>query len=428
MAKYLLILYSYVGGIAFGLSFYYFPLLKKKGIYNPAFALTLAVCYAVIDILGTISLFFMGEDVVLDETVLVFKQLILWGVMWLLCKIFLPKIDNRRLRKTSIHTNYHKWAVWTVVYCCIYPFIIFLLVGIPDFTNFESAVTLLLAVLFIALGARMVYVLINRYEEIKTEAERTLEELETHKAPIVFLRSFLLDKKPIKGRTFDEYICANFAMSRQPIISLSDPDDFLPTGGSIKIQSTDDDWEKAINTLLATCRAVVFFEGKSDSLLVEMGKIRALNIPHDKIFIATPPQRYRVAAWCESNGRKYVLNYVWSNFAKSMEESAGIHGLPEKDPGECKIFTVDKKWNCSNEPVIKKDMEFFEYIMQQTIHYEESKCDYSKLASKLREYELTLLLSNAENNKLKKAVVCVVALSLVLSPLVVFLSLLLSKS
>ena len=160
-----------------------------------AFALTLAVCYAVIDILGTISLFFMGEDVVLDETVLVFKQLILWGVMWLLCKIFLPKIDNRRLRKTSIHTNYHKWAVWTVVYCCIYPFIIFLLVGIPDFTNFESAVTLLLAVLFIALGARMVYVLINRYEEIKTEAERTLEELETHKAPIVFLRSFLLDKK-----------------------------------------------------------------------------------------------------------------------------------------------------------------------------------------------------------------------------------------
>ena len=123
-----------------------------------------------------------------------------------------------------------------------------------------------------------------------------------------------------------------------------------------------------------------------------------------------------------------MLNYVWSHFAKALEESAGIHGLPDMDPGECKIYTVDENWNCSKEPVTKKDTEFFEYIMRGTLQYEESKCDYSGLAAKLRDYELTLSISDAENNKQKKAIACVLALSLLLLPLVVYLSVFLSES
>ena len=415
----------------FGLLFFFLSdksIVKKKGIYDPVYYMMIAIIYAAADWLLSFLVFelFFADD--WGDTNYLYAQvirLLLVPVFYFLCKWLLPKIDNRQIRKTSTTTNYHRWAIAMVAFVIADTALGYVMkryvYGFWYGNSTDSMLGTAAVIVMAGLIAYRVYVRMNRYEVIKGLADRTIQDLETQRAPIIFLRSFVLDKNPIFGKTFDEYICSSFAMHMQPIISLSDPDDFLPTGGSIKIQSRDSDWENAVNTLLVHCRALVFFEGRSESLKTEMTKIRHFNIDHEKVFVATPPQRYRKAAWNKERGAsdKYVLNRIWQDFSKSLELVGGLHHLPDTDPGECKIFTFDSNWSASKAEK-KTGTEFFDYILKKTVKYEETKCDYKSLAAMLRDNELTMGITDLENRKIKRAIVIIALLTLVMTIILLF--------
>lgn len=401
--------------------------IKKKGIYNPAYYMMISIIYAIADLWLSFLIFeYFFADGWGDSDYFwaqFSRTFILLPLVYMLCRLLLPKINNRQIRKTSNSTNYHLWAIAMVIFVMADATLGYVIkrymYGFWYGNSIDSSMATAAVFIFAGIIAYRVYVHVNRYEVIKGLASRTIEELETQRAPIIFLRSFLLDKNPIAGKTFDEYICTSFAMHMQPIISLSDPDDFLPTGGSIKIQSRDDEWENAINTLLNHCRALVFFEGKTESLKTEMSKIQQFNIPHDKVFVATPPQRYRKAAWNKGHAasNKYVLNRIWQGFVKSLEQIGGMHHLPETDPGECSIFTFDSNW-MATQPVKKTGTNFFDYILKKTVKYEEAKCDYKTLATMLRDHELTIEITDTENKKIKRAILAIALLTFML-PIVI---------
>lgn len=401
----------------------YIAVFKRKGIYNPSYGMTIAIVYAILDIVISVVIYkWFYNDYWTDSDFILAQmgRLILpFLVVLVSLHIFLPKIDNRHLRKTFNSIDYHKMglamAAFVIVCVSVEYWLKRFVYGMWYGEESASLIATLAVVSSTLWIAWSMYISLNRYELIKDASERTLSALTTRHAPIVFLRSFALDKPQKKGMTFDEYICSTFALNSQPIISLSDPDDFLPTGGSIKIQSMDEEWENAINTLLMECRAVVIFEGKSESLKTEMGKIQQFHIPHDKVFVATPPQKYRLAAWNEGQitEKKHTLNFIWSNFVKALEVYGGMHGLPQADPGECMIYSFDEHWNCKPSPVKKKGNSFLGYIVDQTVAYENDKCDYLSLSRKLKRFELqhTQMLTKDEKKQIENALVKVSVVS-----------------
>ncbi len=416
----------------------YMSVFREKGIYNPSYGLAIAFVYALLDIALSIVIYvWFYNDYWTDSDFGIAhlgRVILLYTIVLVSLHVFLPKIDNRHLRKTINTVDYHKMglsmAAFVVVCVAVEYWLKRFVYGMWYGEESESILATVAVVASTAWIASSVYTSLNRYESIKNASERTLGALKTRHAPIVFLRSFVLDKPQRKGMTFDEYICSTFALNSQPIVSLSDPDDFLPTGGSIKIQSTDEEWESAINTLLMECRAVVIFEGKTVSLKTEMAKIQRFHIPHDKVFVATPPQNYRLAAWNDGKitERKYTLNYIWNDFVKALDTYGGMHGLPETDPGECMIFSFDKHWNCK-APVKKTGKDFLGYVVDQTVVHENDKCDYISLAEKLNRFELqhTQVLSKSDEKRIEKAIIKALIMSALMSLAVILLIKLLVK-
>lgn len=412
-------------------------ILKSKGIYNPIYGIWMALAF-IITLLCTsfeAYLFFYDDgwgDT--DYTLAVLLPLeAIFVLMYVLCKFLLPKISNRQIRKTSTKTDYHKWAkimvfafVVSVMACFYYQKHILCFWYGNDWASFCADIIVLI---FTGVISYKIYLSMNRYETIKEYANRTLSALETQRSPIIFLRSFMIDKTPINGKTFDEYICANFPMSMQPIISLSDPDDYLPTGGSIKIQSKDEKWENAVNILIKNCRAIVIFEGKSESLKTEMAKIKDFSIPYDKVFVATPPQKYRLKAWLDGawGGKKYVLQYIWKDFSTSMDKIGGIAGFPAKEPGGSRIFSLNSSGQCVEEKGGKEGTDFFEYIMKKTIKYESLPCDYKRLAVLLKDNELDMEITDAENRMIRRAMIKISIISFAVSVLSVFMGYIIFK-
>lgn len=384
----------------------FLPVLHRKGIYDPKYGIRLFVALLSGDLIIKLVICLRFQKGDLEQDMVVTAELMasffLFGLLWLLAITLMPQIGNRSMRKVSGNTDYHKMAIRICSISSAYVLCSYLIQrfisgywygNTTDSIIFSSAVFLLGAVF-----VRVYYIQLNRYERIKDEAERTLKAITTSRAPIIFLRSFELDKNVLKGYTFDEFICKCFSQQGQPIISLSDPDDFLPTGGSIKLQSFDDNWKEAIILLLQNCRAVVIFEGRSEGLSWEISKIRDFISP-DKLFVATPPKSYREAAWFrgqESSQLKYSLSYVWSHFVEKLQ-SVGIEVAQKEDPGADRIFTFDNHWR-SNTPIHIKGIKFFDTILEKTIQYEKLECDYVFLSEQLRKCELTRTLTQNETS------------------------------
>ena len=338
----------------------------------------------------------------------IFASLMLFGIIYLLASTLLPQISNRSIRKVNNNTDYHLMAVRVVAISVVYVGCSYLIQrfcsGYWYANTTDSNIFTFVIFAFGALLVWVYYVQINRYDRIKDEAERTLKALTTKRAPIIFLRSFELDKNVLRGYTFDEFICKNFSQQGQPIISLSDPDDFLPTGGSIKLQSFDDNWKEAIIILLKNCRAVVIFEGRSEGLSWEISKIKDYVTP-DKLFVATPPKSYRESAWFRGQGRsqlKYSMNYVWSHFSDKLR-SVGIDLRQKEDPGSDTIFAFDGQWH-SVAPIRAKGIKFFDTILELTTQYETLTCDYVSLSEQLRQCELSRTLTFNENKKIQDGI------------------------
>lgn len=386
--------------------------LEKKGIFNPIYKVKIFILFIVADLIWKINIFhwahFWEEDDGLDYDVIA----IFWGLVCIfftiniLCKYLLPKIEIRNIRKSSISTNYSKIGIIISVVITI-DVIISLLIQQNTYWFTNKTLSLIIStfcVLAIGLVCVNTYLFFKRLDRIKNEAKRTINSLKTHRAPIIFLRSFEIDKYIIKGFSFDEYVCKSFSMTSQPILSLSDPNDFLPTGGSIKIQSVDAKWKNAIIELFKNCRAVVIFEGKSEGLQWEIENLKKY-ITHDKLFVATPPQKYRKDTWCRAllkKERKYALNYIWSQFEKYLNKEG--FKLPNSDPGGDAIFSFDEKWNSIENGKKLHGMAMFNYILDHTIQYEKTECNYQYMAKELSSYELSKNFTEDERKEINKSI------------------------
>lgn len=398
------------------------PILHRKGIFDPKYGTLLLVAMLAGDLMlkFAVCLRFQRGDIDQDMVISaeIFVSIILFCLLWFLTSTLMPQISNRSLRKVNSKTNYHKMAVYIGVVCSIYVLCSYLVQrfvsGYWYANTTDSSIFSLLVFLLGAVFVWAFYLQINRYDRIKNEAERTIKALTTKRAPIIFLRSFELDRNVLKGYTFDEFICKCFSQQGQPIISLSDPDDFLPTGGSIKLQSFDDNWKDAIILLLRNCRAVVIFEGRSEGLSWEISKIRDYITP-DKLFVATPPKAYRKAAWFRGQGRnqlKYSMNYVWGNFVEKLR-SVGIDVQLKNEPGADSIFTFDSQWT-SKSPIHVRGIKFFDTILEKTIQYESLTCDYVLLSEQLRKCELTRTLTKDETKYIHQGLRRVLAICVVM--------------
>ncbi|MDE6284770.1 MAG: hypothetical protein K2M17_03410 [Bacilli bacterium] len=248
-----------------------------------------------------------------------------------------------------------------------------------------------------------------RFDRIKVAAMRSLHSLQADIPPIILLRSFELDKYPWwNNKTFDEELCGNININECPILSLSDPDQILPTGGSLKIQSKDEYWKKIINELLQNCRAVVIVEGESEGLSWEIERIREIYEHHpDKVFIYVPSNKYRTLAWCVDNtngGKGIMRNFTvfmikissprfikkqlracWERFSRFLEEKG--FNIPDDNHGSEFLIAYD---NQKNPIVIKKKNgeDLFDVIMKRTQKYQQSLFDYSEISRRIAAYEV----------------------------------------
>lgn len=257
-----------------------------------------------------------------------------------------------------------------------------------------------------------------RLDRIKIPAMRSLHSLKSKRPPILLLRSFELDKYPWwNNKTFDEELCSSIDMNDSPVISLSDPDQLLPTGGSLKIQSKDDYWKSIIEELIKSCRAIVIIEGDSNGLSWEIERIKDIYQTHpDKIFFYVPSNRYRVLAWCinDQGGPgifrnltalllklsspikiRKQLKYCWHNF-NCFIQSKGFKIISEY-PGPDSLIAFDKNGNPT--VISKKDSsELFGNVLDRTRRYIHANYDYMDLAKKIEYYEVNGFVTELQMN------------------------------
>lgn len=405
-------------------------LRKKNGVFDPKYALLLTGAFFFIDACLKIKAIEWSDDTSEYMLISVYGGAIIWVLLWIIFSYYppvaIPKIFNRHILKISNETNYHYLSILCVIFSFItLLFNLWLLLYYFDYDKdaaWHLFIGIVVAIFFYLFGGFVHAIQLWHYESQKKESKRSLKLLKTRRAPILFLRSFELDKHLILGKSFDEYICQNFSLSAQPIISLCDPDSFLPTGGSIKIQSYDDSWKEAITILFKICRAVVIFEGKSDGLHWEISHLKEFVTP-DKLFVVTPPSRYRKIAWSRSVGNnsdvKFVLNHIWKKFAERFIKEGIV--LPTENPQANHIYKFDSQWHAIGVGATYKGKELFDYILDNTSAYDMMECDYSIITEKMKEYELSLSLGKEEKSQLAKflkwyfisaVIICVVILIL----------------
>lgn len=163
-----------------------------------------------------------------------------------------------------------------------------------------------------------------RYHQRNKASKELISDLD---APILWLRSFDLDnikKAPFllpsvfteaAGNNFEELISRGFKKF-SPFIALGNPTDFLPEPGAKKIYSTDSDWQNTVIKYIIKSRAIVIVEGNSPGLAWELKTVRSI-APIEKIFLLTPPKKFRKPQWGEF---------------RALLQASGFHNIPQ-DPG-----------------------------------------------------------------------------------------------
>jgi len=282
----------------------------------------------------------------------------------------------------------------------------------PIYVFILATTSVLIGMLFLT----SVLMRLIRLDRIKVPAMRSLQALRSNQTPIILLRSFELDKYTWwNNKTFDEDLCGNIDVNDCPIISLSDPDQFLPTGGSLKIQSKDDFWKSIIEELLKSCRAIVIVEGDSAGLSWEIEKIKSIYTTNpDKVFFYIPANKYRALAWCinEQGGTDVIRNFnlfmlkflypkkqkrqlslCWDNF-RHFIQSKGFNA-PDNFPGDNTIIAFNSD-STSTAISSKKSHGLFDEILKKTTKYKTTSYNYKDLAETIASYEVNGFMSESQ--------------------------------
>lgn len=314
---------------------------------------------------------------------------------------------------------------------------------ISDLPDYAAYYTYTLVIYLVVLTGMVLWLLKLRKKENSYQRGVTLSEVTSTKSPIVFLRSFELNRSTVSTYTMDEHLCKGFSTRQQPVISLADPD-IAFSSGTIKIQADDMTWKEAIVNLFKSCRAVIMFEGKSDGLNWEIENIRQY-IPYDRFFVATPPEDYRIVAWAiaDGNGGGYwntaskfrvklaqktdkkgiahAFSFIWKKFHDKMQIN-GI-SIPANEPGSGCLISFDANWNTKEIYTGLNGGDFFNKIIEitkETIN----EFDYSVLQRSIKDYVIDGEITTETQMKFKHLTNIIVFSQLLLIPLMFFITVL----
>lgn len=377
------------------------------------------ICYLLLDFFSKFLISIFVSDNIIDsdlfEGMIVLVPIICCILIFILNKSIGPQIDVRKIKKTISQrslsiSNY--FSIMLIILSPLYTIDLYLYAmgydGIINFyqllpemkeilnaddtkTNEDFAVGLAVALIVYICFVIFFVLLLSKYRK-KGQKGLTFENINTTIPPILFLRSFELNKSSVSFKTFDEYLSSNFLMSNQPVISLADPDEAF-ANGTIKFQAEDNYWKEAIVEIFKYSRAVIMFEGKSDGLNWEIDNIKKY-IPYNRFFVAIPPENYRISAWVTGDinfsistkiqiwwakhfsvkSIQYAYNYIWTRFYSRLL-LVGIE-LPKELPKSGSLFTFDENWKTNKiyENLIKSD--FFNTVLSLIPSTDSNTYDY----------------------------------------------------
>lgn len=385
--------------------------LSFKGCTIPFESFKLGKVYSLCDVFLKISLlpFFDDAESYVTVCVLVSFGLLFYNIIMLYWTITRQNI--RKIKKFPAEYNYTLMGLKSTLW---FGFITIFLAWLLYFSwvwEDKAEVLIFIGICTIMSLMMVIFNLLNliRLDRIKVPAMRSLHSLQANTPPIILLRSFELDKYPWwNNKTFDEELCGNININDCPIISLTDPDQILPTGGSLKIQSKDEYWKKIISELLQNCRAIVIVEGESEGLTWEIERILEIYKQYpDKVFIYVPSNKYRTLAWCVDNingGKGIMRNFTvfmikissprfikkqliacWERFSSFLKEKG--FNISNDNLGSEFLIAYDNQ----KHPIVikrKNGEELFDEIMKRTQKYKQSLFDYSEISRKIAAYEV----------------------------------------
>ena len=348
-------------------------------------------------------------------------------IIFVLNKLIGPKIDARRIRKQSFGRKMTLSRFLCLSLLVLNPFItteLYLMAcgfnGICDFygrlpylqeqldSKTATEVEQFGMGLFMFLIIYIVFILLAIISMFRLQKKGDkgiiLSEIKTSTSPILFLRSFELNKSTLSSLSFDEHLCNGFPIKDQPVISLADPDVAFAEG-TIKIQAEDSSWKDAIIKLFERSKAVIMFEGKSDGLNWEIDNIKKY-IPYNRFFIATPPDDYRTVAWVTGDfytsaslkiqvwwaqhftkrSIRYAYNYIWRQFSERLSK-VGI-ALPSEQPGSGCLISFDERWNVKEIYRCLLGQDFFNKVISLVPNDKKDYFDYEVLQKSVEEFEV----------------------------------------
>jgi len=404
--------------------------LESKGLNDPTLSLSLYKTTILIDIAFKLCLLcFISE---FDTYVLLsmFVILAFYFLFFFRLSLTIPKISIRRNRKFPQETNYtlcaFKVIIWWFVSLAFNMAILFLLFSFENTPEvlYCCSIFLIFAILYVILVAKALI----RLDRLKYPSIRSLNALAHNNSPIVMLRSFKIDSNPtMNGKVFDETICENLDLEQNPIISLANPDEILPSGGSLKIQTKDSEWKEVVKEVLKNCRAVVLVEGLSDGLHWEISKLKEYIKP-EQLYVLIPSKIYRELAWCFENDNEKglfsimrnisrfsslisyftrkdinkILNAVWIDFSSKLNQFD--IKTPENFPGNECLMSFDDNWNALKQDNLHNIKAMMDYIVSRTKSFNNPNFDYSELGTKIASYEVNGFLKRENIAPFKKLV------------------------
>jgi len=149
--------------------------------------------------------------------------------------------------------------------------------------------------------------------------------------PVLYLRDFATDRirrwtNPFGRSTFEELLASSINWRLGPFIAIGDPGDEVSSFGAAKVYATDGTWKTTLNRYLRKAGCVLLVEGESGGLRHEIETV-AEDKDRFRVFVATPPYRWRVNCW--------------ESFAKLLRES-GLP-VPLDDPGPGCLIGFDRE-------------------------------------------------------------------------------------
>lgn len=400
----------------------YQAILESKGINDPALSLKLYGATIMLDMSVKLAIVNLVEDFELYALIGLFAVLIYFFFFFVKLSLSIPKTSFRKFRKYPQETNYTICALKFVSYGGF--LVIFNLLIVFSCWVFEDVFMIYLScfitIAMIAFCMFSTAQALIRLDRLKYPSVRSLSGLANNNSPIVLLRSFKIDSNPtMDGRVFDETICMDLDLTKNPIISLADPDEILPSGGSLKIQAKDSNWKETVKEILKVCRAVILVEGPSDGLHWEISKLKEYLSPK-QLFVMIPSQKYRELAWCYNDdagtgvfsiarnmyrflniltftgnkNKKKILLSVWKDFSEKLN-IYGIH-TPTDFPGDSSILYFNEEWQAVKIENTKNLHSLFNIIVEQTKSFNLKNFDYKALGKKIETYEVNGFLDPKE--------------------------------